>query len=859
MPQRNRRRGIALLAVVALGAALLAGGLRARGAGSQPAAAEAGSWQGVLGGPREQAALGQRMLVLLKEPSLADRVRRAGGRASERDERRWTAAALAVQKQLITTLAAQGVQIQPEFSYARVLNGFSAPLDARAVALLERLPAVAGIYPVRAAFPASVSSALSERVDMGATSRPFVTGLAGFDGRGVTVALLDTGVDEAHPFLRGRLQPGFDVVAGDEDARAETNPNDPAELESHGTEMAGILAGRGGPTGLRGVARRASVLPIRVTGWQPTVDGSWAVYTRTDQLIAGLERAVDPNGDGDAHDGARVALVSAAEPYAAFADGPVPEAVSGAMALDTLVVAPAGNDGLAGPAYGNISAPGGASAALTVGAADLRRRNETVRVVVRVGLDVELDRALPLVGGVLPEQPASLAVTVPRRRLDRSLTEPSAGGAGASLDQFFDRNGFSLVAGNAALVPAGDVPQRAAQNAARAGAAAVLLDGAELPPGSLSLAESVPVVRIPPRVARAVAAGIERGGKAVVSLGHRRAAPNAGARRVASFSSHGLAFGGRPKPDVVAPGLAVPTSQPGRNEDGSARFATVSGSSAAAAAAAGAAALLAQARPGLDAAASKSLLVGSARPLAGEPATAQGGGLLDVGAAAAREVAADPAALAFGGSTNARPTVRTLLLRNVSTRPLRLSFAVEVRPERAVVVSPSPRRLRLAPGRSARVEVRARPSRRPRRLTAVTGSLRVTPAGGVPLRVPWALTPPLRRAQLLGPPRLSATSFRPSDTAPAVLTFQAGRVRRTGRSSEILPVALLNVELWSGRERLGVLSRLRALLPGRYALGLTGRDPEGDRLEPATYRLRLVAFPPAKGPPSTRSATFTIR
>ena len=47
-----------------------------------------------------------------------------------------------------------------QFSYSRVLNGFSAPLDARAVAVLERRPEVAGVYPVRAAYPASVSSTL---------------------------------------------------------------------------------------------------------------------------------------------------------------------------------------------------------------------------------------------------------------------------------------------------------------------------------------------------------------------------------------------------------------------------------------------------------------------------------------------------------------------------------------------------------------------------------------------------------------------------------------------------------------------------------------------------------------------------
>src|SRR5207245_6523629 len=97
-----------------------------------------------------------------------------------------------------------------------------------------------------------------------------------------------------------------------------------------------------------------TVLPIRVAGWQQAADGTARVYGRSDQLIAGLDRAVDPNGDGDAHDAVRVALVGVAEPYAAFTDGPEAIAVQGALDLNTLVVTPAGNDGIAGPTFGSV-------------------------------------------------------------------------------------------------------------------------------------------------------------------------------------------------------------------------------------------------------------------------------------------------------------------------------------------------------------------------------------------------------------------------------------------------------------------------------------------------------------------------
>src|SRR6266446_4194895 len=339
------------LGIVVLGAAALVLGAGGTSSPQRTLSSVATSWRGLAGGARPQVDVGQRVIVVLKAPSLAQRVERAGGLASDAQEREWTTAALAAQQQVLGTLAAHGVQARVDYYYSRVINGFSAALDSEAVALLEREPEVAGVYPVRVAYPATISSTLLAKNELarGAAHDPEIT-LPGFDGRGVTIALLDTGVDRAQPFLRGRVQDGINVLSdGDFHALAATKPDDATRLERHGTEMAGLLVGAGGPEGLAGVATGASVLPIRVAGW--------AVYSRTDQLIAGLERAVDPNEDGDAHDAARIALVPLAAPYAAFADSPDAQAVEGALNLDTLVVAAAGNDGPGGPAFGSLSSP----------------------------------------------------------------------------------------------------------------------------------------------------------------------------------------------------------------------------------------------------------------------------------------------------------------------------------------------------------------------------------------------------------------------------------------------------------------------------------------------------------------------
>src|SRR4029450_2797576 len=115
----------------------------------------------------------QRVIVLLKAPALADRVGNAGGLATSEDERRWTNTALSSQKLLIARLRLQGLVVQPEFSCTRTVNGFSAAFDARGIALLERAPEVEGVYPVRAAYPASLSSQFL--IGQGFGSLPVIT------------------------------------------------------------------------------------------------------------------------------------------------------------------------------------------------------------------------------------------------------------------------------------------------------------------------------------------------------------------------------------------------------------------------------------------------------------------------------------------------------------------------------------------------------------------------------------------------------------------------------------------------------------------------------------------------------------
>jgi hypothetical protein len=804
---------------------------------------DASAWNGLVGSERPEVAVGERVIVVLDGPSLAQRVARAGGLASGVQQRRWTSTALAAQQQLIAELALQGVRVRSDFTYTRVLAGFSAVLDARAIALLERRDDVEGVYAVRIAFPAAEETPLLRPDEEQPGRYEADVGLPGYGGRGVTIALLDTGIDRFHPALHGRVGEGFDVVAKDESALAEARPGRPADLERHGTQLASILVGAGGPGRPDGIAPRASLLPIRVGGWQPDASGGFAVYARSDQLIAGLERAVDPNADGDAQDAARIAVLGLAEPFAAFPDSPVARAVGGALALDTLVVVPAGNDGPAGARYGRVSGPGGAPAALTVGAADLRPETRSVRVTLRAGLEVQFAGTVSLAGPDAPDETLSLSIAAPRT--------PN-GPSGLALEDFFDRRGFSSVAGRAALVPAGESPEEAAQTAVRAGAAAVVLYGARLPSEALALPAggAVPVVSIPVDAAVQVLDAMSRGAGATIAIGSTGVDVNRDASRVAVFSSQGLAFDGRVKPDLVAPGVSLLAAEPGENDNGTARYGIVSGSSAAAALVAASAALLAQARTELDALALKGLLVGSAQPLAGESVRAQGAGIVDLGAAAAMELAASPTTLAFGGRAGTTSR-RLLVVRNVSTRAVDVRVAAQ--PLRA-----SRTRLRLRPGRSARVWITARVG--PSESRPAEGAVGLATAGGRTTRVPWVAVPRPLEPNLLGSIVLKPNRFRPSDAAPAVLGFRAGSILRSEEGDETQPVSRLELELWrESGARLGLLAQLRNLLPGQFLYGLTGRGPGGKKLRPGRYVLRLAAYPTGGGPPTRREVRFAIQ
>ena len=103
---------------------------------------------------------------------------------------------------------------------------------------------------------------------------------SGVTGDGVTIAVVDTGVDLDHPEFAGRIVPGYDFV--DNDAIAEDG-------NGHGTHVAGTIAGAFDGNGITGVAYDANIMPIRV------LDDDGSGYLS--DITAGIRFAADNNAD----------------------------------------------------------------------------------------------------------------------------------------------------------------------------------------------------------------------------------------------------------------------------------------------------------------------------------------------------------------------------------------------------------------------------------------------------------------------------------------------------------------------------------------------------------------------------------
>jgi len=167
-------------------------------------------------------------------------------------------------------------------------------------------------------------------------------------GRGVTVALLDSGVAD-HPDLRGKLIASVDFIG----KLGVLQAGDPF---GHGTHVAGVIAGSGAVSGglYAGIAPGASLVSVRVLDEYG--------HGLTSGVIRGIEWAVEHRE----RYGIRILNLSLGHPvYESVERDPLVRAVERAQALGLVVVASAGNFGRNGNF--TITSPGNAPGCLAVG------------------------------------------------------------------------------------------------------------------------------------------------------------------------------------------------------------------------------------------------------------------------------------------------------------------------------------------------------------------------------------------------------------------------------------------------------------------------------------------------------------
>lgn len=771
------------------------------------------------------------MLVELRRPSLAAQM--ATQSYSPSRQRQYVASLGNEATALQGALRAKGVQLRNPLLFARVWNGFAATVDVKDLPEIRALGLRA--EPVRRFYGAAAGTATGT-----ADGRGQGAGVKGLAASGApSVALLDSGVDRTAPGLAGRVVPGYDAVGGDHD------PRPAGARERHGTQVAEVLAQALGPRG-------GLILSVRVAGLQPDpATGGRIEVSTTDQLLAGLERAVDPNGDGDSSDAVPVALVAVNSPYAGFADSPEAVAAGGARALGTLVVAPAGNEGRGGGTLGTVGSPAAAPGVLAVGAVE--GGGAPALPEVKLGLATSEGRALlrgTLLGG------AGRALKAPVGALaGPSQANPRGRGRalGGSPLEYFEVNANPRAGGRVVVVPArgpggAGAPSLSARAAAAADAGAVALVVAE-PDRALPLpalpdgGAGIPVIGLRgDAAARALALTPHDGGVAFLSAPEARI--GAKATVPAPSSSQGPSYALGPKPDLVAPGTATITARNGGE--------LVTGTSVAAARVAAAAARVKQARPAARPDDLFAALVGTAKPLG--PPLATGAGELSATRALDAAVLIEPATIALPREPSRAPfsTGRPVAVHNLGTAPATVTLSTRMP---GVSASIAPTSLTVPAGSSAKVTLTvASTAGRPPgflsgRITATGAATPVSAVLGMPIGAP--------PAPLLGPLSLLSPNGRTDG-----VRFTVGAVTLRNGTRSVEPLGNLRLELRTAAgtvvKELTPAGGAPDLLPGEYAYTLTKSARSG--LAKGSYRFVARGSGPAGGAELERtSPSFTVR
>ncbi|MCU1603412.1 MAG: peptidase [Frankiales bacterium] len=551
--------------------------------------------------------------------------------AAERSAQRATAARVDA---LRGRLAGQGTVL---YTTTRIVPGVALRTDAAGLSSLAGLPGVAAVLPM------TVKRRSNARADE--VTRALSTWTARSDtGRGVTVGVIDTGIDYTHADFGGggladfvandtthvpadgapyagdvafptpKVVGGYDFAGdaydGDNEPSPDDDPQDCATAKGggHGTHVAGTVAGlgvtstgapfTGSYAGLTasdvgamrigpGAAPDAKLVALRVFG----CDGGTLLTAKALDYVAGLNTDDDPGND------VNIVNLSFGSDFTR-GDDPDAQAVDAIADLGVLPVVSAGN---AGDLYGAVGSPGSARRALTVAATD-----DGVDTVDGIRLTIEgTDTTYPATNASAYDFRAAPADEVGQLA---SLTQASNSDGCDPLDPA----DAAAVSGKYALLAWDDddttrrcgSTDRAARVKAAGALGAVLASSTERFSAGITGDPDIPVTLVSKTGGDTARAALTAGKTVTVRFGFGYRAGSANGSKVvdlpstdalADFSSRGgTPADGYLKPDVSAPGLHTFSADAGTGDEGL----DDSGTSMAAPQAAGVAALVKAVHPG---------------------------------------------------------------------------------------------------------------------------------------------------------------------------------------------------------------------------------------------------------------------
>jgi minor extracellular serine protease Vpr len=582
--------------------------------------------------------------------------------------------------------AAAGVKVSERYSFDSLWNGYSVSVAPSQVAALDSISGVKAIYPVETMSLPPSENVGNNDIDLknavGLTGADIAQNELGLDGSGVTIAIIDSGVDFTLPELGGCFGPqckvrgGFDLV-GDAYNTTTTSPAyhpaqnpdpdpepcdpnvaDQAEVNgagtsnaAHGTHVAGIAAadGRGHDGEVTGVAPGARLLAYRVFGCNGSTD--------SDVLIHAMEMAFADHAD--------VVNMSIGSAFDNWPQSPTAVAADNLVAAGVTVVTSTGNSGGNGQQLWSVGSPGVGRNVIAVGSFD---NTKATLPAFRMGSTM-----YPYV------RAAGSLATVP----DSGGGEVVATGTPATVG---DGCGASTPApgsltGKIAFIRRGSAAPPAptcgfynkAINAQRAGAIGVILYNNVAGPFSPTVAPSpaglepvsIPVAALTMSQGAALFAGLPTN-HTLAWTDQVLETPLQTAGLISDFSSFGTDAELGLKPDIGAPGGQIYSTWPHQQFGG---HNTIGGTSMAAPHVAGLAALLLQAKnKNISPAMVRTLLMNTAAPAglnvsprAGlEPTWRQGAGLAQIVGAATTPAWVTPSKFSLGEGTSGRDAQLTL-------------------------------------------------------------------------------------------------------------------------------------------------------------------------------------------------------